>query len=326
MYLAALLVIGFGNLAAAQDYNLFKAYTALNLPRSSVPVGAKWIPGTGPTGPALPVDMLDTSTSLDATTIDASLERNLTFSIAKYLGLNAAQTAKINAKFTNLSIVRVNDLSRVTHVRAGEQILFEAIKAGTIKITTATDLAGTIEANAQTKGIDVVAKAGGEHATSITLDGRNLFVAYQVLSFDSGKASTKTVNHRGGDVIIDKTYRFRFCQCTPGQVIHIEIQDLTAPRLDGTLDTQVIRFDPVSDRLIEYNLKPHFDGDKVTAARVFFRYLATQECTPMGGMTDKNGNPVRLCGEIKYPKGQNSITLTRTAFKIHPVSNPGGNY
>jgi len=310
--------------AASPNQNLFSNFVAMKLPQREIPVGAKWLPGIGPTGPGADMDNLVTSQSVSNKAITSTLKRQLTFSIGTFLGLDANRSQTLDATFGNLSIVRVSDLTKIRTVRAGDQLLYLAIKAGQISIKTDTGSAANLQAGAERKNVRVAVTASGGNTSVVTLDGSDLFIAYQVLQLGKPQVRQTIVPHQGGEAILLGKYRFRFCQCAPGNPVTVEWGNLGDVGTDGALITKRITFHPVTERLNEYPLDSDFSGNTITAARVRFLYRATQECSPLGGATTPAGVPSRICGPIKFPKADNKIVLTTTSFVLSPVARPDG--
>jgi hypothetical protein len=310
--------------AASLNQNLFSNFVAMKLPQREVPVGAKWLPGIGPTGPGADTDNLVTSQSVTNDVITSTLKRQLAFSVGTFLGLDANRSQTLDATFANLSVVRVSDLTKIRTVRAGDQLLYLAIKAGKISIKTDTGSAASLKAGAERKDVPVTLTASGGNTSVITLDGSDLFIAYQVLQLGKPQVRQTIVPHKGGEAILLGKYRFRFCQCAPGNPVTVEWGNLSDVGTDGVIVTKRITFHPVTERLNEYPLDSDFAGNTITAARVRFLYRATQECTPMGGVSTPAGVPTRLCGPIQFPKADNKIVLTTTSFVLSPVARPDG--
>jgi hypothetical protein len=321
LFVGALLLCSSPASAQAPDYDLFKNFVAMKLPQRSVPVGAKWVPGIGPTGSGAAADNISAISSAATLNIDKTLKRNVAFSLGTFFGLDANRARTLDADLANITIVRVTDLTRLDSVVAGDQLLYLAVKAGTITIKTDSTTAANLKAAAEVKDIPASVTLGAGNTAKVEMNGSDLFIAYQVMSLGQPAISQKIVKHDGNELTIDGTYRFRFCQCAPGSKLQIEWQNLRNVGLGGQIETHRIEHHPVANRLSEYPLDSYFAGSQITAARVLFSYEAKQECVT--GIDPEN-KPFRMCGPIRFPAAQNKITLTKTSFRIAPVAKPVG--
>src|SRR4051812_48418383 len=119
--------------SAASDFapnprQAFDGFVGINPPRADVPVGALWINGFGPTGEGTAADNLETVKSLNVLSIDKNLQLELTFGLLNLLGIDPKARDHYTARFTDLSVVRVKDLTRLAGVK-GEPRIVEALKA-----------------------------------------------------------------------------------------------------------------------------------------------------------------------------------------------------
>lgn len=324
----ALLICMICSIAQAQgpnQYNIFTTFTAMKNPQSDVPIGAKWVNDIGPVSDAEPESNTITTYGVSKGVITSKLQNQLTLSLLYYFGLTGTQKKSFQASFSDLTFIKVRDITKLSHVKAGDQFIFQAVKAKNITIKADNNLAAGIKAVAEAKNLGISLGTSGADYTELYLDGSNLFIAYQVVELGKSKIKQIVKTHDGKEITLDKTYRIRFCQCDEGTPLTIEIQNLKAASPSGKIETRRIGFDPIRDRLNEYTLEPVFTGRSIIAANIHFSYLVKQECTPLDGVT-KNGKPVVMCGEKKFPKDHNKVKLTSTEFSIQSVETPTGPY
>lgn len=318
-----LAMLCWGQVAAAQapSAELFKGFVSMKVPQSTLPIGARWIPGVGPTGPAAEQGNVTRAESVSSAILNASTKKSMTFSLASFLGLSGNAQSSMDAQFNDLSIDRVTNFTQIKGVNSGDQLLYSGLRAGTISITIDKGSAVDLKAAAEAKGLTISLGGTSGNSAHAELKGSNLYFAYQVLSLGDPKVRQITAQHGGNEATVEGTYRFRFCQCAPGTPLTIEIQNLKSVGFDGQYVTHRIKHDPETQYLNEYSLDPYFSGAMITAGRVKFKYRALQQCTLMG-MVTKDGKPIKICGDIKFPKKENSLTVTLTTFKLSLVD-PG---
>lgn len=175
----------------------FGRYTALHELRSSVPVGALWIPGHGPYGEGASPENLVTEPGLSEITIDNNLQASFTAGFLNLLDLDPSYRSKVTARFGNLSIVRVKDMAKLDGP-SGAPRIYAALKAATITITVVQDLGLDIEAKLAGSDLNVVAKGTAGRARTFTIDGKDMFLAIQVAAAAEAQSDAKTVQLRGG--------------------------------------------------------------------------------------------------------------------------------
>lgn len=171
--------------AAAPDYipdprQQFDGFSAINAPRPDVPVGALWIDGYGPTGSAAEPDNLETVRSLNGITISSKLQLSLTAGLLDLLGIDPHLRNQYSARFTDLTIIRVKDIGQLEGP-AGEPRIVEALKAGSITVSTDSDIglgADEIRRSLYSNAVPLRTDAGRTRGFSI--DGRDLFIAIRV--------------------------------------------------------------------------------------------------------------------------------------------------
>ncbi len=156
----------------------FEGFVAINAPRPEVPVGALWIDGFGPTGEAASADNLETVRSLNGVTIDKGLQLQLTAGLFSLLGIEPRLRGRYTARFTDLTIVRVKDVSRLAGPK-GEPRIIEAVKAASIIVSTD----GELGLNGRTLGWqprEVEASTSNARTRFYAIEGRDLFIAMRV--------------------------------------------------------------------------------------------------------------------------------------------------
>ena len=303
----------------AQSTGLFRDYTALTTPRTDIPIGARWIPGTGPDGTA-DSSNVTVSKGANSLTLNSNLQRDIGFGLSSYLGLSANRSAVRSVNLEGIEIHRVADIGKV-QVNAGGQVLYEGIRAKTVELTVDSSVGAELTAGATVRGIPVSANVVQGNTRKITLDGSNLFLAYQVISFDSAQRRETEKRHRGGEVTLNNTYRVTFCRCHENGDVDVRFQILMAPRPDGTFATRMITHRPSPGGWSEISLPRYFNGNRLTAASATVHYNPLRDCS--NGITDGAGNPVCF---VSFPDSANKITLRTTTFRIRRVERPSGTF
>lgn len=170
----------------------YDGYVALRMPRTEVPVGALWVQDYGPTGAGASADNLVTERSLSQVTINSELQLSLTAGLLNFLGLDPSLKNRLTARFGELSLVRVKEMTALAGP-SGEPRIYEAIKAGQITITTDNDLGLRIETRVYTQNLPVTGRSENGKRRSFSIDGKDMFIAYRV-------ATLRTVR-RESDVV-----------------------------------------------------------------------------------------------------------------------------
>lgn len=175
----------------------FEGYVAINAPRPDVPVGALWIDGYGPTGNAASADNLETVRSLNGVTIDKGLQLALTAGLFSMFGIEPRLRDSYTARFTDLTIVRIKDVSRLAGPK-GEPRIIEALKAASITISTD----GEIGLSARTTGWqqrDIEGVSSNGRSRNYAIEGRNLFIAMRIATpkLVTGKERTLNITSTG---------------------------------------------------------------------------------------------------------------------------------
>jgi hypothetical protein len=199
--IAALILLA-SSASAAPDFvpkpsQAFEGFHAINAPRTDVPVGALWIEDFGPTGEPAAADNLETIRSLSGLSIDRNLQLNLSASVLSLIGVDPRLRDHYTARFTDLSIVRVKDTSRLSGPK-GEPRIVEALKAGSAVVSTD----GELSLNARTQYGWLITEVTGDGSAGRTrskaIEGRDIFVAIRVAATQSSLGRPRTVRMRPG--------------------------------------------------------------------------------------------------------------------------------
>ncbi|MFL6725206.1 MAG: hypothetical protein ACJ8FS_01675 [Sphingomicrobium sp.] len=156
----------------------YVGFVAINPPRAEVPVGALWIDGYGPTGAAADKDNLETLRSLNSLTIDKNLQLALSVGLLDLIGIDPKLRDHYVAHFTDLSMVRVKDISKLAGPK-GEPRIIEALKAGSVTISSDSDFG----LNAQSIGFqksNVNGSTSNDRARTYSIEAHDMFVAIHV--------------------------------------------------------------------------------------------------------------------------------------------------
>lgn len=200
--LAALLLAS-APCAAVPDFvptsgKIFEEYHAMDQPRTDVPVGALWIQNYGPTGEGAASDNLETIKSLTGVAINNDLQLSLTAGLFTLFGLDPSYKNRVTARFTDVTIVRVKDMAKLSGPPE-EPRIYEALKAGTITITTDNSIGLDFDAGARAHRLPVVGRADTGRNKSLTIDGRDMFIAYRVATMKAVRGEAEEVRVRAGD-------------------------------------------------------------------------------------------------------------------------------
>lgn len=162
--------------------HIYERFTPLAEPRPDVPVGALWIDGYGATGEGAATDNQETIRSLSGFTFDADFQASLTLGVLKFLDLDPSLRKKVVARFNDLSIIRIKDWSKLTGP-TGEPRIYEALKAGTISITTTGSGGLDIESRALSQSTPVIGRGATGITRTFVIDGKDLVFAIHVASY-----------------------------------------------------------------------------------------------------------------------------------------------
>lgn len=171
---------------------IYAGYSAIDEPRENVPVGALWVQGYGPYGEGAAPDNLITLRSLSGYSLSGDLQLALSFGLASVLDLDPAYRKRISAKFSDLSIVRVKDVSKLAGP-ADEPRIYEAVRAGSITITAEKALGIDLKATAKSQNLIVLGNGDPGQAQTITIDGKDLFLAFRVVVPGPARKRPETV-------------------------------------------------------------------------------------------------------------------------------------
>lgn len=305
--------------AWAQTGSLFDKYTVMITPKADVPVGARWIPGVGPSGSRTD-DNVSISAGSAASKITSTTKRQMSLSVAQFFGFSDNSSQSIDVSLESLEVHRVIDLTKLK-IKPGEQVLYEAIKAKKIVFRTDNINAAQLKANATARSIPIDAEASASGGSAITLDGSNLFLAYQVVQLKPAKLSTVRKAHNGQEVTISGTYRFQFCRCLPDDGVRISVTNLLAPNADGSFDRSTYVIKDQRGGWLDIPLGGRLVGNKLTSAIATVKYGSF---FPMRGVTVvATGEPLRF---EDFSSEFNNVTVRSTTSEIEPVSKPQGIY
>jgi hypothetical protein len=181
----------------------FEGFVAINPPRGDVPVGALWINGFGPTGDGADKDNLATDRSLSALTIDKNLQLSLSAGLLQLFGIDPRARDHYVARFTDLSLVRVKDVSKLSGPR-GEPRIIEALKAGSVTISSDSAI-GLSGQNSPWQRKDVEASGTADRSHLYSIEARDMFIAIHVATPEltrSGERLLK-ISEDGGSARLD---------------------------------------------------------------------------------------------------------------------------
>lgn len=303
--------------ASAQSTGLFKEYTALVTPRDDLPIGAVWLPSIGPDGNWDETNITKTS-GANSISLNSSLKRQIGLGLGNLLGLNGGANVIRSVKVDGIEIHRVADISKLK-INAGQQVLYEGIKARRIELTVDAGATADLTVKAQSLGVPIVAAASGGNTSKVTLDGSNLFLAYQVISLGVPKVKTKERRHEGDETVFDKTHRFTFCRCHENGDVDVRYQNLKAPTANGTFETKTMTISP-GPGWTEISLPPYLSGNTLAATSATIRYNPRQDC---GAIYKESGEPVCF---IFFDEEANNITMRTATFSIKRVKEPSATF
>ena len=225
-------------------------YTTLQTPKDNLPIGAEWIPGYGPNGDGTP-DNVTISKGFASSSIKSQTRNQIGASLGAVLGISLDINKIKNVELEGIEIHRVADLSKLP-LKAGQQVIFEGIKAKRVTITVDKGADAGLSASTTVDGIAAVGKVDVGNSSKITLNGVDLFLAYQVASFNNPTTASKTLSHGGGkEVIFNDKYRFIFCMCHENGDVDVRFQNLSAPGPGGNFETILFTY-PGKSTWVEY--------------------------------------------------------------------------
>jgi hypothetical protein len=162
--------------------NPLVGYKVMDNPRSFVPVGAIWINNYGPNGIGVADENIEIVEGVDRYSFNSSTNAEATLSVARMVGLSSRNAKNIDVIIEGLQMYRVRDIFSLG-VTSGQNVLYEAVKAKSIKIDLSGQLGADVRALLQAKGIPYNVFVRGNNKESITIDSSNLFFAYRVVGF-----------------------------------------------------------------------------------------------------------------------------------------------
>jgi hypothetical protein len=150
----------------------FAGFVALNPPRADVPVGAIWVSGSGAAGEGADPDNLETVRSVNGLAIDQNLQFSLSLGLTGLLGIDPKARDHYSARFSDLAIVRVKDLSRLKGPVSQPRII-EAVKAGSVTITSDRSVALAARSGP-------AASTANERTGTYSMEARDMFIAVRI--------------------------------------------------------------------------------------------------------------------------------------------------
>lgn len=171
---------------------LYDRFTPLAEPRPEVPVGALWIDRYGASGEGAAADNLVTTRSLSGVMFDADFQADLTLGVLKILDLDPSFRKKMVVRLADLSIIRVKDWSKLAGP-IGEPRIYEALKAGTISITTTSAGGLDIENRIASQNMPVIGRGTTGLTRTFVIDGKDLVFAIHVASYRAVRTKPTSV-------------------------------------------------------------------------------------------------------------------------------------
>lgn len=159
----------------------YEGFSAMADPKADVPVGAVWVQGYGPYGEAAAADNLITIRSLSGFTATSDLQLSLTLGLGSLLHIDPQYRTKISARFTDLSVVRVKDVSKLSGPVHRPRV-YEALKAGTITVTADKSVGLDFDSQLRKAQVPVLGRGDTGRTQSLTIDGKDLFLAFRVVT------------------------------------------------------------------------------------------------------------------------------------------------
>jgi hypothetical protein len=306
--------------AHAEDF--FQGYQSISVPRSDIPIGAKWWSGVGPNGPGTTAENIDVSSGAANYKINKDLQGKIGFSLATFLGLDSDTSRKVKAELEGITVYRVKNVSSIAGLVAGDQLLFEGIKAKKITLSTDASIGGSLSSSAKARGFPVSISMSGSDTAHVELDGSDLFLAYRVIELGQARTSSKEYRHNGRELLIDGTHHFKFCDCaTTPEHIEVIYENLKMVGLDGIPAHTKFEHDPRTGSFNQYRIQTWNRGNIITGLSFSLRYRKDKSCSDIASTAD--GQP--LCF-VSFPKEANKLTLYTTEFRLDPVKKPKGTY
>jgi hypothetical protein len=181
----------------------FDGFVAINPPRADVPVGALWINDYGPSGDGAGKDNLDTARSVNALNIDKNLQLSLSLGLLQLFGIDPKAHDHYTAHFTDLSLIRVKDISKLAGV-AGEPRIVEALKAGSVIISSDTAIGLDGQNTAWQRGA-IQASGTSDRTRTYSIEAHDMFIAIHVATAEltRSKEQLLKISDDGKSALID---------------------------------------------------------------------------------------------------------------------------
>jgi hypothetical protein len=193
-------------------------YEAMDLPRSSIPIGARWRQGVGPDGVGVPESELERVESAANISSTSEFAQEVQIAVTGYLGMDSKFTRSASVELSGLTIERLASLDKVS---VGVPVLYEGLKAARITIKYDAEFDASLKANASVKNLPIVLSSDTDARRSLTLDGSNLYLAYRVVELKNGsvrrwrRSQFSSRNLKGYEVRLD-TRNIQSCMCSAG--------------------------------------------------------------------------------------------------------------
>lgn len=162
-----------------QPSDIYERFSAFEEPRSDVPVGALWIQGYGAFGDGAAPDNLATIKSLSGVVMTRELQLGLAAGILNLFGIDPGYKKNISARFSDLTIVKVKDVAKLSGP-AGEPRIVEALRAGSITISTDSDISLDLQKRGLPGSFPVTGRTDAGRRKTWTIDGKDMFIAFRV--------------------------------------------------------------------------------------------------------------------------------------------------
>src|SRR4051812_21172474 len=160
---------------------VYHGFSAMAEPKPELPVGALWVQGYGPYGEGAAADNLVTVRGLSGFSATGDLQLSLTLGLGSLLHIDPQYRTKISARFSDLSVVRVKDVAKLSGP-SGQPRIYEALKAGTITVTADKSLGLDFDAQVQTSHFPVLGRGDTGRTQSLTIDAKDMYLAYRVVT------------------------------------------------------------------------------------------------------------------------------------------------
>jgi hypothetical protein len=210
-----------GAALAAPDFapnpkQAFDGFVAINPPRADVPVGALWINDYGPSGDGAGKDNLETARSINALSIDKNLQLSLSLGLLQLFGIDPKARDHYAAHFTDLSLVRVKNISKLAGVQ-GEPRIVEALKAGSVTISSDAEI-GLNGQNSPFQRAAIQASGTADRSHTYSIEAHDMFIAIHVATAEltRSKEQMLKIGEDGQSARIDDfLIAIRSGQCPP---------------------------------------------------------------------------------------------------------------